>query len=93
MPRGPARASLPCTGRLDFLEGLQPVSDADGNIRYEVKASVFQRLCQRVPRPGAHVPLVIDEMNPESFRVSRGNISKVFGAEPVRPAFRFWAFW
>jgi 5-methylcytosine-specific restriction protein B len=31
----------------DFVEGLRPVSDADGNVRYEVKAGVFKRLCRR----------------------------------------------
>ena len=31
----------------DFVEGLRPVSDADGNVRYEVKDGVFKRLCRR----------------------------------------------
>jgi hypothetical protein len=30
----------------DFVEGLWPVSDADGSVRYEVKAGVFKRLCR-----------------------------------------------
>jgi hypothetical protein len=33
--------------RQNFVEGLRTVSDADGNVRYEVKDGVFKRLCRR----------------------------------------------
>jgi hypothetical protein len=57
--------------RQDFIEGLRPVSDAEGNVRYEVKPGVFKRLCRRAQQDPAHTyALVIDEIN-------RGNISKV----------------
>jgi hypothetical protein len=57
----------------DFVEGLRPVSGADGNVRYEIKDGVFKRLCRRAAADPEHTyALVIDEIN-------RGNISKVFG--------------
>jgi 5-methylcytosine-specific restriction protein B len=31
----------------DFVEGLRPLSDADGDVQREVKAGVFKRPCRR----------------------------------------------
>jgi hypothetical protein len=76
MPRHPVRASSAQRDLEDFVEGLQPVSDADGNVRYAVKAGVFKRLCRRAQQDPAHTyALVIDEIN-------RGNISKVCRPDP-----------
>ncbi|MCX8107940.1 MAG: AAA family ATPase, partial [Verrucomicrobiae bacterium] len=48
----------------DFVEGLRPVSDADGNVRYEVKDGVFKRVCRRAQQDPSHTyALVIDEIN------------------------------
>lgn len=60
-------------GYEDFVEGLRPVTDAAGSVRYEVRPGVFKRLCQRALADPEHsYALVIDEIN-------RGNIAKIFG--------------
>lgn len=60
-------------GYEEFIEGLRPKTDADGNIEYRVEAGVFKRLCRRAQAdPDNQYALVIDEIN-------RGNISKIFG--------------
>lgn len=60
-------------GYEEFIEGLRPVTNNDGDISYEVKAGVFKRLCKRAEAdPESRYAMVIDEIN-------RGNISKIFG--------------
>ena len=60
-------------GYEEFIEGLRPVTNEEGDISYEVKPGVFKRLCKRAEaNPEHQYALVIDEIN-------RGNISKIFG--------------
>jgi 5-methylcytosine-specific restriction protein B len=60
-------------GYEEFIEGLRPITNDNGDISYEVKSGVFKRLCKRAVADSDHqYALVIDEIN-------RGNISKIFG--------------
>ena len=60
-------------GYEEFIEGLRPITNDNGDISYEVKPGVFKRLCKRAEAdPDHQYALVIDEIN-------RGNISKIFG--------------
>jgi 5-methylcytosine-specific restriction protein B len=60
-------------GYEEFIEGLRPITNDNGDISYEVKPGVFKRLCKRAEVDSDHqYALVIDEIN-------RGNISKIFG--------------
>lgn len=63
-------------GYEEFVEGLRPVLDDDGDsgsVRYEIRAGVFKDLCHRARKsPGERFAMVVDEIN-------RGNISKIFG--------------
>jgi predicted RNA-binding protein with PUA-like domain len=60
-------------GYEDFVEGLRPVTDADGEIRYEVRDGVFKEICGEAKQDREHIyALIIDEIN-------RGNIAKIFG--------------
>ncbi|KAA1155892.1 McrB family protein [Pseudoalteromonas distincta] len=60
-------------GYEEFIEGLRPVTNDDGDISYVVKPGILKRLCKRAEADSNHqYALVIDEIN-------RGNISKIFG--------------
>ncbi len=60
-------------GYEEFIEGLRPVTNDDGDISYIVKPGILKRLCKRAEADSSHqYALVIDEIN-------RGNISKIFG--------------
>lgn len=60
-------------GYEEFIEGLRPVTNDDGDISYVVKPGILKRLCKRAEADPSHqYALVIDEIN-------RGNISKIFG--------------
>lgn len=57
----------------EFVEGLRPLSDSEGQVRYAVQAGVFRRICERaIEQPEKQFLLVVDEIN-------RANIARVLG--------------
>jgi len=60
-------------GYEDFVQGIRPKTNEEGQIAYEIQDGIFKRLCERA-RQFESTPfvMVVDEIN-------RGNLSRVFG--------------
>lgn len=57
----------------DFVEGLRPIKDSNGNIVFERKDGIFKEFCKKASeKADEKFVFIIDEIN-------RGEISKIFG--------------
>jgi 5-methylcytosine-specific restriction protein B len=60
-------------GYEDFVQGIRPSTDQDGNLRYDVKPGTFKQLCGRAADDTENnYVIMIDEIN-------RGNIARILG--------------
>lgn len=59
-------------GYEDFVEGLRPELNKDGQVSYHVRPGIFREACKAAESSTENHVLIIDEIN-------RANISKVFG--------------
>jgi 5-methylcytosine-specific restriction protein B len=57
----------------DFIQGIRPETNEDGNLEYHARPGIFHRLCDVArANPQRRFVIIIDEIN-------RANISRVFG--------------
>ena len=58
---------------MDFVEGLRPVKDDSGEIRFDIRPGIFKMFCKKAQEnTDKKFVFIIDEIN-------RGEISKIFG--------------
>lgn len=57
----------------DFVEGMRPCNDSNGNISFKYKEGIFRKFCEKaLSNPGQNYVFIIDEIN-------RGDVNKIFG--------------